>query len=293
MLSQGTILQRTLRQSISLAERRRPTVANRAARDLKTGATRCSFSVESPLTADAAVASAPCRLYDVRDKCIPYHTGWDWQHSLADEMKKDPEVQDALILLEHEPVYTLGTASKLEYVLFEAEALRRGQQSDAGGTDTEMPMLVRTERGGEVTYHGPGQLVVYPILNLNRHKKDLHWYLRSLEDVVINMLGECYGLEASRKKGLTGVWVGDEKVCAMGLKVSKWITMHGLALNVTTDLAPFERIVPCGISKRCVSSVQHLVNPETEVAMDSAREHFVSSFIDVFGPYDMSVTQIS
>ena len=215
---------------------------------------------------------------------MPYQDAWDLQHELVTSMKKDTETPDTIILLEHEPVYTLGTASKLEHVLFDAEELRRGQTCQEEKTT---PMLIRTERGGEVTYHGPGQLVAYPIMNLTRHKKDLHWYLRTLEQTVIGMLRDFYGLDACRKEGLTGVWVGDVKVCAMGLKVSKWITMHGLALNVCTDMEAFERIVPCGLSEHGVSSLHLLTGGSVDVTMDKARAHLTESFQRTFGPYEV------
>lgn len=211
---------------------------------------------------------------------MPYQRAWDLQHALADARRRDMEVPDALVLLEHEPVYTLGTASSLEHVLFSGEELRRGQMRGGGGA----PLLVRTERGGEVTYHGPGQLVAYPILNLARHRKDLHWYLRSLEEVVVRMLWDGYGIEAGRKEGLTGVWVGGEKVCALGLKVSRWITMHGLAVNVDVDLGAFERIVPCGVHGKAVTSLARL---RGDVCMDEAKRVLLQSFCDVFGPYEV------
>ncbi|MCO5581224.1 hypothetical protein L7F22_035102 [Adiantum nelumboides] len=143
------------------------------------------------------------------------------------------------------PVYTLGTRSSEEYLLFD---------KDKPPCD-----LYRTERGGEVTYHGPGQLVIYPILNLRHFQMDLHWYLRSLEEVVIRALWSAYGIEAARIKGLTGVWVGTEKVAAIGVRVSRWVTYHGLALNVTTDLLPFKKIVPCGIRDYSVGSVAEIL----------------------------------
>ncbi len=221
----------------------------------------------------------------MRDACIPYQDAWDWQHGLVQELKDDREALDALLLVEHEPVYTLGTASKLEHVLFEGKELRCADTSlqRNGPSGRNQPAaLIRTERGGEVTYHGPGQLVAYPILNLHRYKLDLHWYLRSLEDVVLEMLRVHYGLPATRKKGLTGVFVGEDKICALGLKVSKWITMHGLALNVSTDLAPFRRIIPCGIDDRGVTSLAALLGPEN-VCMHAARDNFAASFAKVFG----------
>lgn len=215
------------------------------------------------------------------------------QHQLVNDMKKNPDLSDALILLEHEPVYTLGTASTTDNVLFRADELRRGQPPTSGQSDRDTPLLVRTERGGEVTYHGPGQLVAYPILNLNRHKKDLHWYLRMLESTVIDMLQEFYGLSGSRKEGLSGVWVRDEKVCAVGLKVSKWITMHGLALNVNTDMDAFDRIIPCGVSEHGVTSLHLLVNGGQRVSMNQARQHLLHSFDRTFGPYEMQQADAS
>lgn len=238
--------------------------------------------ISEPLDA-SSTSLCKCRVFD-HHQPVPYQDGWAMQHELVNEMKKDSDASDALVLLEHEPVYTLGTASKVENVLFDADELRFGQTPHQKG----LPMLVRTERGGEVTYHGPGQLVAYPILNLNRHKKDLHWYLRSLEDVVIDMVEQNYGLTAGRKDGLTGVWVGDVKICAMGLKVSKWITMHGLALNVKANLEPFKRIIPCGISEHGVSSL-HLLAQGRDISMQDAKRQLIESFSRVFGPYDLDL----
>lgn len=233
-----------------------------------------------------------CRILDLRDRFVPYREAWDLQHTLVDELKRDSEAPDTLILLEHQPVYTLGTASKLENVLFPApHVFKPGDRISNKSTpvlkEGEDVDIVRTERGGEVTYHGPGQIVVYPILNLRRHKMDLHWYLRSLEDVVISMLKEEYALNAERKDGLTGVWVDDQKVCAMGLKVSKWITMHGFALNVNMNLNPFKRIVPCGISNYGVSSL-HLLASDAH-SQNRAREGIIRTFDKTFGPYEFSI----
>jgi len=118
--------------------------------------------------------------------------------------------------------------------------------------------VFRTERGGEVTYHGPGQLVAYPILNLVHHKKDLRWYLQSLEDVVINTCAT-FGVVAERREGLTGVWASGAKIAAIGIAASRWITLHGFALNVCTDLSAFEKIVPCGLTDGVTSLAQ--LNP--------------------------------
>lgn len=186
-------------------------------------------------------------LYDLYDKEIDYEDSWEWQHLLVDAIHKKSLDNDgpagAVLLLQHPSVYTLGTASTESNLLFH---------------DVSRPPfpLFRTERGGEVTYHGPGQLVMYPILNLRGFQTDLHWYLRSLEEVVIRALNEVSGLNGERIPGLTGVWINGRKVAALGIRASKWVTYHGLALNVTTDLEPFHHIVPCGISDRQVTSIE-------------------------------------
>ncbi|MEW5301518.1 MAG: hypothetical protein WDW36_004376 [Sanguina aurantia] len=159
----------------------------------------------------------------------------------ADAVEHGNDV-DALFVLQHQPVYTLGASSTEAHLRF----------------DPSFPPLPlhRTERGGEVTYHGPGQLILYPVLNLRRHEPDLHKYMRDLEQVVILALASASGIRATRVQGLTGVWVGDNKLAAIGVRARKWVTYHGLALNVTTDLSPYNNIVPCGIVGRGVGSVK-------------------------------------
>ncbi|KAM3686225.1 hypothetical protein ACJW31_11G181500 [Castanea mollissima] len=193
--------------------------------------------------------SRTCECFDLYKELVPYDKAWDWQKQIVKEKKalveKNQDCQDTLIILQHHPVYTLGTASSEEYLNFDIK---------------DAPYDVyRTERGGEVTYHGPGQLVMYPIINLRNHKMDLHWYLRALEEVVIRVLSSTFSIKASRLEGFTGVWVGDKKVAAVGIRVSQWITYHGLALNVNTDLTPFHSIVPCGIRNRQVGSIKGLL----------------------------------
>ncbi|KAL6763108.1 lipoate-protein ligase B [Haematococcus lacustris] len=153
--------------------------------------------------------------------------------------------RDVAVLLQHEPVFTLGTGSTESNLLFDPAA-------------SSIP-LFRTERGGEVTYHGPGQLVLYPLLHLTQHQQDLHWYLRALEDVVIRALDQVSGLQGERLPGLTGVWVQGKKVAAIGVRAKRWVTYHGLALNVCPDLTPFKQIIPCGITDRPVTSVAELL----------------------------------
>ncbi|HEY9814732.1 MAG TPA: lipoyl(octanoyl) transferase LipB, partial [Candidatus Obscuribacterales bacterium] len=163
--------------------------------------------------------SRPCWLYS--PGLVPYDVAWEWQRSLVADRRQHPDHNDVLLLLQHPPIYTLGQGASMEFV--KAELQQQG-----------VP-LVRIERGGEVTYHCPGQLVGYPILNLQRHTPDLHWYLRQLEEVIIQAIAPL-GLEGHRIEGLTGVWVEGRKVAAIGIKVSRWITMHGFALNICPDL---------------------------------------------------------
>jgi lipoyl(octanoyl) transferase len=192
-----------------------------------------------------------------------YKVAWDLQKHWQQKLIVDPDHPDVLLVLEHPPVYTLGTGSSLEFVKF--------------GVD-EGYELHRSERGGEVTYHCPGQLVLYPILNLRRHQQDLHWYLRQLEEVVIQLLAS-YGLVGERIPGLTGVWLQEKKVAAIGIKVSRWVTLHGLALNVGNDLSGFERIVPCGISDRAVGNLQEWL---PEISLAEVQERAIEVFSQVF-----------
>ncbi len=203
-----------------------------------------------------------CLLYNCGE--IDYQSAWIWQKSLQQERIKDPEIADALVMLEHPPVYTLGTGSSLEFLKFDH-------------LETEYE-LYRVERGGEVTYHCPGQIVVYPILNLRYYQQDLHWYLRQLEEVVIQVLA-FHNLTGERIDGLTGVWVEGRKIAAVGIKVSRWITMHGFALNVCPDLSGFDRIVPCGIADRSVGSIAEFI-PDINLAL--VRQQIIKVFSDVF-----------
>ncbi|XP_024018793.1 plastidial lipoyltransferase 2 isoform X1 [Morus notabilis] len=205
-----------------------------------------------------SLPSAPrkvCDCFDLYNELVPYGKAWSWQKSFVNEKKaligRNEDCPDTLIVLQHDPVYTMGTGSSDEFLNFDPE---------------DAPYKVyRTERGGEVTYHGPGQLVMYPIINLRNHKMDLHWYLRALEEVVIRVLDKTFSIKASRLDGLTGVWVGNQKLAAIGIRVTQWITYHGLALNVTTDLTPFERIVPCGIRDRQVGSIKGLLEESQSI----------------------------
>ena len=154
---------------------------------------------------------------------------------------------DRFLFVEHPPVYTLGKSGDIANLLKTGTAL-----DDIGAT------FFKIDRGGDITYHGPGQIVGYPILDLDRYFTDLHKYLRFLEDVMIAVCAD-YGIEAGRIEKLTGVWVGDAKICAMGVKCSRWVTMHGFAFNVNTDLSYFGHIIPCGINDKEVTSLEKLL----------------------------------
>ena len=152
-------------------------------------------------------------------------------------------IEDTLILVEHDPVYTLGKNANEDHLL----------QSRDESVD-----VFNIERGGDITFHGPGQLVVYPILDLSNYKKSVSWYMRTLEQVLIDTLIE-FKITAQRNDGLTGVWVGDEKIAALGVRISRWVTMHGFALNVNPDLSFYDGIIPCGIFDHGVTSMEQLL----------------------------------
>ncbi|MEB3161810.1 MAG: lipoyl(octanoyl) transferase LipB [Prochlorothrix sp.] len=194
------------------------------------------------MVSDPIAMSHPC--YLIQAAQVPYRPAWDWQRHQVAQRRSNPALADILLLLEHPPVYTLGRGATEAFLRFSPHH----PPAD----------LYRIERGGEVTYHCPGQIVGYPILNLQRHQPDLHWYLRQLETVLIRVLAR-YGLGGERIPGLTGVWVEGCKVAAIGIKVSRWITMHGFALNVCPDLAGFQEIVPCGIGDRPVGSLAQFI----------------------------------
>lgn len=195
---------------------------------------------------------------------VPYRQAWGWQQALVAQRRDHPDLDDVLLLLEHPPIYTLGQGSTVDFLKF--DPLQTGWD------------VCRIERGGEVTYHCPGQLVAYPIFNLRRYQQDLHWYLRQLEEVVIRVLAT-YGLTGKRIPGMTGVWVEGRKLAAIGIKVSRWITMHGLALNVCPDLGGFAHIVPCGIADKPVGSLAQFV---PEITVEQVRQDLAQAFADVF-----------
>jgi lipoyl(octanoyl) transferase len=179
--------------------------------------------------------------------------------------------RDILLLVEHEPVITLGRGTRTESLpLPRAEIERRGVE------------VFEVERGGDVTYHGPGQLVGYPILDLRRHREDLHWYLRRLESGLVDALGHL-GIQAEVNPGLTGVWTRGRKLASIGIHVKQWVTFHGFALNVTTDLSYFDLIVPCGIRDVVMTSVAtELGRTDSARLWDQTRQAVVEGMGEAF-----------
>ncbi len=211
-----------------------------------------------------SVSRPPCRAFWLGR--VEYQQAWALQRDLALRRAR-AETEDTLLLLEHPPVYTTGHRASREGLLVPREMLGA-------------PLLT-VDRGGDITFHGPGQLVAYPIIGLEDRIRGVQAYVRALEEVVIRTLAAC-GIEAGREEGLTGVWVGRDKIAAIGVRVSRpggpsggWVTSHGLALNISVDLDWFRRIIPCGIAGRGVTSVERLTGgpvPLTHVAETLARE---------------------
>lgn len=183
--------------------------------------------------------------------------------------RKAGEIPDTLLLLEHSHVYTLGRNARREHLLVSPEHLR-----SLGAAVHE------TDRGGDITYHGPGQLVGYPIFDLTGHRRDISWYMRSLEEIFIEVAAD-FGVHACRVAGAAGVWVGDKKLVAMGVHLSRWVTSHGFALNVSTDLGYFDYIVPCGLRGKGVTSLENCVGHPVD--MDAVTDRVVLRFARVFG----------
>ncbi|HEY4334680.1 MAG TPA: lipoyl(octanoyl) transferase LipB [Puia sp.] len=216
---------------------------------------------------------------------MDYQSAWDYQESLLKEnvrLKVEARAAEGvaptehrLLFVEHPPVFTLGKSGHMENILLDDAAMeQKGAQ------------FFRTNRGGDITFHGPGQLVGYPILDLEKFRTDLGWYLRSLEEVGIRVLAD-YGLVGDRSPGETGIWLEpgikgrERKICAMGVRCSRWITMHGFALNVNTDLSWFGNIVPCGIADKRVGSLHEELGRAVE--MEEVKTRWKQRFEEVFG----------
>jgi len=196
-----------------------------------------------------------------------YEEALAFQRRLVDA-RQEGRVPDVLVFVEHPPTYTLGRSARREHLLV-----------DAATRDKLEASVIETDRGGDVTFHGPGQLVGYPIIDLKSWKPDVHEYLRALEALLIDAVRE-FGIHATREVGLTGVWHSRGKLAAIGVRVSRWVTSHGFALNVATDLEYFKHIVPCGIFGRTVSSMENVL--EAPVALGPVRDAVSRAFARIF-----------
>jgi lipoyl(octanoyl) transferase len=200
---------------------------------------------------------------------VPYTEALELQTHLVEQRRAD-QIEDQLLLLEHPPVITLGVKSRND----RSHILQTPERLAALGIE-----LLETGRGGDVTYHGPGQLVGYPIINLAPDRRDVHQYVRDLEEVLIRAVAT-FGIIAGRSPGLTGVWVGDAKLAAIGVRIARWVTSHGFALNVDTNLEHFGLIIPCGITDKSVTSIEKLTGRRTP--MRDVQTAVSAAFADVF-----------
>ena len=193
-----------------------------------------------------------------------YNDAWKLQKRLQSQ-RISGQIDDQLLLVEHFPVYTLGKNTPREHLLTK---------------ESDNISIIQTDRGGDITFHGPGQLVGYPILDLNQYKRSITWYMRELEQLIIDVLKE-YDINAGRKKGLTGVWVKGKKIAALGVRISKWVTMHGFSLNINPDLKYYQGIIPCGIKDYGVTSMADLLGndvPDMSEIKDTLVQHFIAKF---------------
>ena len=212
--------------------------------------------------------------WDYQEELLLKNTQIKWAARQNEQDVKTSNTEHRLLLVEHNPVFTLGKSGKREHILVSEDQLKNL------GIE-----FFHINRGGDVTYHGLQQIVGYPIVDLDKFKPDLGWYLRSLEEVIIQVLAE-YGLKGERSAGETGVWLDPHdpfvarKICAMGIKCSRWITMHGFALNVNTDLSHFEFIVPCGIQGKTVTSLEKELGRKVdyEAVKQKIKKHFEAIF---------------
>jgi len=199
---------------------------------------------------------------------IDYMQAWALQKNTF-ELRRTGDLSDTFYLLEHPHTYTLGKVAEKKNLIGNDAYLQKNKIS-----------VYEIDRGGDITYHGPGQIVGYPIIDLSQWKQDTHLYLRSLEEVLILTCRE-YGLETGRIAGLTGVWIEQRKIAAIGIKVSRWITMHGFAFNVNTDLTLFNGIIPCGIQDKQVTSLEKELGTQTDLA--EVKQKILKNFTSVFG----------
>ncbi len=207
---------------------------------------------------------------------IDYKKAWNLQYFIFNKRLRN-EINDTLLLLEHFHTYTLGKVANPENLLINNRQLK------------ELGIQVyEIDRGGDITYHGPGQIVGYPIIKLSEWKADTHEYLRALEEILINVCSK-FGIEAKRNSKYTGVWIENRKIAAIGIKVSRWITMHGFAFNVNTDLNYFGGIIPCGIKDHYVTSLNKELKKEIDI--QEAKKFILEEFINVFDYNDVINTK--
>ena len=199
-----------------------------------------------------------------------YKRTWELQKELQLQ-RIENNIDDTLLLVEHEPVYTFGKNADENHLL---------------QNYPENVKLFHIERGGDITFHGPGQIVGYPIMDLHNYKMSISWYMRALEEVIIRSLDK-FDISADRKDGLTGVWVKDEKIAALGVRISRWVTMHGFALNVNTDLAYYDNIIPCGIFDYGITSMKHILGEKQN--MSKIKSTLSAVFLDVFQLKEMEI----
>lgn len=206
---------------------------------------------------------------------IDYKEAWDLQYNFH-KLRVENQISDLLLLLEHPHTYTLGKTAHIENLISSEEFLNKNKIS-----------VYNIDRGGDITYHGPGQLVGYPIINLSEWYQDSHKYLRTLEEVLIKVCSD-YGLKAERNEKYTGVWIEDRKIAAIGIKISRWVTMHGFAFNVNTDLSLFNGIIPCGISDKSVTSLEKEL--KISLPINDVKEKVLKYFADEFN-YNFIITE--
>ena len=195
-----------------------------------------------------------------------YNETWKLQKQLQSKRILG-EIKDHFLLVEHPPVFTLGKNASKEHII----------------SNLDNVSIIQTDRGGNITFHGPGQLVGYPILDLNHYKRSITWYMRELEQLIIDVLFE-YDIDANRKKGLTGIWVKNKKIAALGVRISKWVTMHGFSLNINPDLNYYEYIIPCGIKEYGVTSMAKIMDSEAP-SMDEIKIKMKKRFTKNFSSY--------
>jgi len=206
---------------------------------------------------------------------IDYKEAWDLQKEVL-TLRSGGKVNDVLFLLEHPHTYTLGKVADKRNLISSKEYLEKNKIS-----------VYDIDRGGDITYHGPGQIVGYPIIDLKSWVMDTHKYLRALEEVIIETCAE-YGVKGTRNPKYTGVWIEDRKIAAIGIKVSRWITMHGFAFNINTDLDLFNGIIPCGISDKEVTSLGKEINKD--ISISEVKEKLVNNFKNIFEYKELSAT---